>query len=344
MKRTRAFTCALALLLIGGAAFAAPGIRQGIPGPYGSIPAKFEDFAVIVEPEEDAAEWWAGAPSVVRDEDGVFWLACRMRTPELPRGLRGYELRILRSEDGVNFEHVKSIFREDIPIATFERPALAIDPDTGHFKLYACSPWPDTDGVWSIVKFDDVADPADFDPSTARPVIQPLPMAYPRDIRPEGYKDPVVIYAEGAWHCYVIGQIRRTERIYHFTSADGENWEPVGSHYDDILDAKGWHNFYIRPSSVVPLGIGYLFVYEGSSAAWHDPVYNMGTGLAFTFDLHNLVNITTEGPLAISSTPSENFHVFRYSDWLLVDDMWYIYAEVAKPNEAHELRLFRVAR
>ncbi len=311
-----------------------------IVGQFGLVPEYFEEYDVILKPDEDAAEWWAGAPSVVQCNDGVFWLAARMRSPELPRGLRGYEIRILRSEDGVNFEKVHSIMVEEIPVAGFERPALLIDPDTGQFKLYGCGPW--EDGPWSIFKLDDADSPTEFDPATARRVIGPREKTYERDVPPVEYKDPFIIYADGAYHCYVIGVIRRTERIFHFKSADGENWEPVGNPYEPIMDLTGWHNFYVRPASVVPVGVGYLFFYEGSNVKWYDPVYNIGTGLGFTFDLHNIIDITPDSPLVLSTTPSENFFTWRYSDWLKVGDELWAYAEVANPNESHELRRFTI--
>lgn len=100
------------------------------------------------------------------------------------------------------------------------------------------------------------------------------------------YKDPFIIYAEGYYHCYAIGVIRTTERIFHFRSKDGEHWEPVGSPHKPIMDVAGWHNFYVRPASLIPLGVGYLFIYEGSNNDWYDPVYNIATGVAFTFEYY----------------------------------------------------------
>ena len=47
----------------------------------------------------------------------------------IPRGLRGYEIRILKSEDGIKFKKVHAIKREKVPIPGFERPALLIDPE-----------------------------------------------------------------------------------------------------------------------------------------------------------------------------------------------------------------------
>ncbi len=318
------------------------GTKPEIKDIYGSIPDKFRDYEVILQPDTIAPEWWAGAPSVVRDEQGVFWLACRMRSPERPRGLRGYEIRILRSDDGIHFEKVHAIKREDVPIPGFERPALLIDPKTGKFKLYGCGPW--QEGPWAIIKFDDVDSPEQFDATTARPVIEAPPKRYERDIPPTEFKDPVVIYGAGAWHCYVIGVLRRTERIFHFVSDDGEQWRPAGNLYEPIMHLQDWHNFYVRPASVLPLGIGWLFIYEGSHVSWFDPVYNMATGLAFTFDLHRIVDITPDSPLVQSFTPNKFFHTWRYSHWMWVDDEIWVYAEVATPDETNEVRLFRLNR
>lgn len=307
---------------------------------YGMIPSRFTAYDVIVEPDKNEPEWWAGAPSVVRDKDGVFWLACRMRTAEGPRGLRGYELRILRSEDGIHFEKIHTVKREDVPIPGFERPALLIDPHTGKFKLYGCGPW--QEGPWCIIKFEDADSPERFIASTAKPVIQPIPPKYERDVIVNEYKDPVILYAEGKFHAYTIGAIRRTERIFHFQSVDGEQWEPVGSHYVPIMDLDHWHNFYVRPAALLPLGFGYLFVYEGSNVTWYDPVYNIGTGLGFTFDLHHIIDLTPDSPLLLSTTPGEHFSTCRYSHWLRVDDEIWVYAEAARPNGSNEIRLFRL--
>lgn len=304
------------------------------------IAAKFDDYTVVLEPDKSKAEYWAGAPSVVRDKHGTFWLAARMRSPEHPRGLRGYEIRILKSEDGIHFRKVHSIQRQDVPIPGFERPALLLDPETGKFKLYACGPW--EKGPWSIIKFDDADDPTQFDPATAKPVIQAPEKSYPRDVSVIEYKDPFIIHAQGQYHCYVIGYIRRNERLFHFTSSDGETWLPEGDVNQPIMDLSGWHNFFIRPASVLPLGIGYFFVYEGSSTQWYDPVYNVVTGLGFTFDLHDIIDLTPDTPLCLSNTPQE-FYTWRYSHWLMVDRTLFIYAEVARKDYAHEIRLFRIS-
>ena len=197
------------------------------------ISSRFDQYSTVLKPDKDAPEYWAGAPSVVRDEDGTFWMAARMRSPEHPRGLRGYEIRILKSKDGITFKKVHEIHREDLPIPGFERPALLFDPDTKKFKLYACGPW--ESGPWSIIKFDDAEDPTKFVANSAKPVIQAPAKQYDRDVSVLEYKDPFIIYADGNYHCYVIGYIRRNERMFHYISSDGENWKPVGDVNQSII-------------------------------------------------------------------------------------------------------------
>jgi len=295
-------------------------------------------YDVILRPDTIAPEWWAGAPSVLRNDDGTVWLACRMRRGDGDRGLRGYEIRILKSANGTVFKRVLSISREAAGVPGFERPALARDPVTGKYVLFGCTPW--QRGPWQIIRFADADRPDQFDPASARPVIGPLPAERDRDTLPEEYKDPVVLHDGSRWHCWVIGYARRNERIFHFTSQDGWTWQPVGNPRLSMLPLAGWHDFFVRPASVIPLGIGWLFFYEGSSTAWVDPVYNILTGAAFTFDLMTYSDLTPERPLLGSPTPGV-FHTWRYSSWLRVGDELWAYAEVACPDGTHEIRRFR---
>lgn len=308
---------------------------------WAKIRSAFQSYDVVLTPDEDTSEWWAGAPSVVRDDYGAFWLAARMREGNSPRGQRGYEIRVLRSEDGVNFVHVSSILREEVPIVGFERPCLVINPDTGMFRLYACGPWGEEDNrVWSILVFDEVEDLTNIDPSSCRPVLQPAPEAQlPRHNDVAGYKDPFICYVDGHYHLFTIGYAR-VERCYHFTSLDGIRWEPI--EITPAFDMGGWHNFFTRPACILPAGIGYFLIYEGSHSSWYDPVYNIATGVAYTADLTNFIDLTPNEPLLKSTTPGD-YATWRYSHWLRVGDEVWAYAEVARPNNTNEIRRFRIS-
>jgi hypothetical protein len=301
-----------------------------------ALRAQFDEYQVVLEPDEDTPEWWAGAPSVCRDSAGTYWMACRMREGDSPRGRRGYEIRILRSDDGATFEPVHSLRREDVPIAGFERPALLFDEEAGRFSLYGCGPY--GDGPWCIFRFQDVASPTEFVASSARPVITPGSATGPSHNPVRDYKDPFIIRADGVLHCFLIGA-DRVERAHHFRSEDGDHWEPVGK--GPALDHGGWHTFYTRPASVLPIGAGYLLVYEGSHPTWHDPVYNIATGLAWSADLESFVDLTPNEPLLTSTTPGE-FMTWRYSHWMWDDGALRVYAEVARPNNTNEIRAWRI--
>lgn len=298
---------------------------------FEEIVSALADYRVVLEPDQDTPEWWAGAPSVCRGKDGVFYLAARMREGYSPRGRRGYEIRILQSADGCCFSPIHRIRREDAGVSGFERPALVRDPQTGRFKLYGCA---GLERGWAILKFDDVDHPAEFKAETAKPI---LVAEYPDDgfAHVMGYKDPFIIWTQDCWHMFVIGY-DRVERIWHFISDTGESWKPAAS--GPFMSNDGWHDFYTRPASVTPMAVGYLFVYEGSNVNWRDPVYNIATGLAYSPDLKTVIDLTPNAPLLRSTTPGD-YQTWRYSHWIVVGERMYVYFEAARPNSTNELRL-----
>ncbi len=293
------------------------------------LPGLLARYQVVLEPDENVPEWWAGAPSVAVAPDGTFYLAARMREGRSPRGRRGYEIRLLKSRDGVHFAPVGNLRREDMGVPGLERPSLRWDPRSGRFRLFACA---GLERGWAVFRFQDAADPADFDPRTVRLV---LAAQYPDDgfVYVTGYKDPVLHWDGRRWHLFVTAA-DRVERIRHFVSPDGDVWERSGP----VLENAGWHHFFTRPASVLPLSVGYLFVYEGSSLDWHDPVYNIATGLAYSPDLETFVDLTPREPLLRSTTPGD-YHTWRYSDWILHEGRLYVYFEAARPNNTSELRV-----
>ena len=293
----------------------------------------YTHYRTVLEPDRNQPDWWAGAPSVARDREGAIWLACRMREGDSPRGERGYEVRLLRSEDGYRFEPVKSIRREEAGTVSFERPALLIDPLTFRIKLYLCRAGKPGPGGWRIDKLDDVDDPADFDPATARPVITaPCP-----NQTSQGVKDPFCINIGGVYFMFYIGYGWAAPRELPFlsTSMDGEHW---AHRRDPLLPHAGWHDFFTRPSFLLPAGPLFLFYYEGSNQQWFDPVYNIQGGIAVTFDLQEFADLTPDAPLFRSSTPGR-YETARYTDYLVMEDRVLFYYEAARPNDSNEIRV-----
>lgn len=299
---------------------------------------EWTQYTVILRPDRNEPDWWAGAPSVAIAPDGRLYMAARMREAISPRGRRGYEVRILASDDGIHFEPIAHIRREDVPIPGFERPALLYDRGRECFRLYLCGPWRRGEAEhWCILRLDDVEHPTQFQATTARPVLCAPTPGGERDFGVRGYKDPFIWIEEDGYHMVVIGY--SPERTYHFVSCDGDAWEQVGD--GPWFDHGGWHTFFTRPACVLPMGAGWLFVYEGSHPGWFDPPYNIATGLAWTPDLQHVVDLTPDRPFLASTTPGR-YHTWRYSHWLWRQGELWAYAEVACPNDTNEVRLFRV--
>ena len=299
----------------------------------------FSSYEVVLKPDKEEVDWWAGAPSVTRDDRGIFYLAARMRETVSPKGRRGYEIRILESPDGIHFQPVHSIKREEVPVFGFERPSLLYDKGSGRFKLYLCGGLKERDGKWGIIKLDDAENPKKFNPRSPRIVLNPSVRTDQKDIRLNaiGYKDPFIIKVDDEYHMYVIGT-DYVERTYHFVSGDGEKWLACG--VGPVFDCSGWHNFFTRPASVLPLDVGFLFVYEGSHSSWFDPVYNIATGLAYTPDLNTIVDLTPNKPILKSPATGADYHTWRYSHWMKVENEIYVYAEVRRPNGTNEILLY----
>ncbi|MBD3350328.1 MAG: hypothetical protein GF364_02475 [Candidatus Lokiarchaeota archaeon] len=298
------------------------------------------DFKTIVEPEKDEENWWAGAPSVVFDaKDHKFWLAVRMRTGEGRRGSRGYEIRILNSNNGEDFSIVKKIHRKEMDVQVFERPALIMLPNK-KFRLYGCSSFL---GQWVIWKLDDVEYPMDLDPTTMEIILHP-PLSDGPSAALKGYKDPFVIWYKNKWHLTVNGEAHKTAaRPYHFISHDGFEWAPwpndvVNGKPATFFETTGWHNWVTRPACLIPLKIGVLLIYEGAHLNWHDAVYNLATGMAYSPDLTHWHDLTPDEPLLKSTTPGD-FHTWRYSHWLPVEGEMYVYWEGARANNTFATRM-----
>lgn len=301
-----------------------------------------EQYTTIMEPDRNEKDWWAGAPSVLRLPDGTVLMALRMRDAIAPRGRRGYEIRLFESADGINFKKVKGISKEDAGINGFERPALVRVPSSRKIRLFGCG---ELEQGWCIWAMDDAKTLADINPSSLQVVLGPEQP----DVEHVGssthhstfeiqYKDPFITILDDTWHMFVIG-FDRLERPYHFTSNDGITWEKEGK--NPILANTGWHDFFTRPACLLPLEVGFLLVYEGSSLNWVDPGYNIATGLAFTLDLEIFHDLTPTEPLLKSTTPG-TYHTWRYSHWMSSGDYLLVYFEAARENGSNETRLAKI--
>jgi hypothetical protein len=270
--------------------------------------------------------YWAGGPSAVY-ADGAVWLAYRLRRP-VNEG-RGYANVVARSSDGLHFETMCTVHKDDLDTASLERPALVKRSDGG-WRLYVSLSSVGSKH-WRIDVLD-ADDPLDL-------AIGKRSTIWPGDEH-TAVKDPVVVLdGAGRWHAWVCchpldeagSEDRMTTRYAH--SQDGLDW----TWGDTVLapDQAGWDRRGRRLTSVVQRPDGrFLALYDGRANAaenWYERTSTAGTD---QIDGPFMVEPTAE----ISQSPYGH-HTLRYASVITLPDGTHrAYFEVANHSGANEIR------
>ncbi|MCC7493527.1 MAG: hypothetical protein IT204_14325 [Fimbriimonadaceae bacterium] len=312
--------------------------RFGRPAPL------FDPLAgtVVREPRGSGSGWWVGAPGAYYDQaSATFYLTYRLREP---RPVRGGITRLAVSTDGLHFEDLWEVRKEQLDSPSIERCALLQGLD-GRWRWYVSYVDPATE-QWRI----DVvtADtPTSFDLAARRKVFcaADLPGI-------EGVKDPYLfvvgrltyllasiglsidVPADQAATKHATGDIFNTGLTISSTglavSADGEQFEWLG-----VSDAPrgAWDAYCLRINSILHTPPGFTAFYDGSASVAEN--YEEKCGLAQSLDLRNWTRVSTTGPLI--GVPYGSTSV-RYVDCLTVGQTVWFYYELVRPDGSHELR------
>jgi hypothetical protein len=161
--------------------------------------------------------------------------------------------------DGVEFETVTVLERDEFGSDSLERPALVTAGD-GTWRLFVSCATPGTDH-WRVDAI--VADdPSKFDPASATTVL-------PGD-RDVGVKDPVVKVVDGRWHmwlcCHPLDLPDDTDRMStrYATSDDGVDWELHGVAL--AATPGSWDQRGTRVAEVVRRDGRWLAYYDGRAS------------------------------------------------------------------------------
>jgi hypothetical protein len=276
---------------------------------------------VAVEPPGPGAGSWTGAPSAVFDGDDII-LAYRLRRG--PR--RGYAVAVARSADGVHFQTMQLVTKEQMDAESLERPALVLTP-AGGWRLYLSCATPGTKH-WRIELIEAPA-PDAFDP-VKRVVVLPGDAG-------SAVKDPVIRINEGTWHLWAsvhpLADPDHTDRMTtdYFSSADGVDWT---GHGPALTPRPGeWDERGVRVSTVRFAPGEVVAHYDGRRTAAEN--FEERTGLA-----------TGTGPAALAASDpvpvgggADGTLGLRYLDTVATGDgreRWYY--ELTRPDGLHELR------
>jgi hypothetical protein len=288
------------------------------------LPLPSPDGATVVVPAPgDGPGYWAGGPSAVLSGDGTFWLSYRLRRP-IGEG-RGYANVVARSTDGVQFETVLVLERDEFDCDSLERPALVELPD-GSWRIYVSCATPGTKH-WRVDAID-ADDPSRFTPLSARTVL-------PGD-NTVAMKDPVVKLFNGTWHlwlcCHPLDLPEETDRMstHYGTSDDGLQWTLRGL---ALAGRPGrWDQRGVRVTDVVRDVGGWSAYYDGRASKEENAEER--TGVAHG----DLPGQLAARDVVIGSGPDGTGSLRYISLVALPDGGTRLYYETSRRDGAHDLR------
>ncbi|MEP9381276.1 hypothetical protein [Nocardioides sp. KR10-350] len=316
---------------------------------FGRLPSFDPDQAeIVLEPEKPGNGYWVGCPSVLHDEaQGVYWLTYRRRRPRGEDADRGWRCAVAKSTDGLHFQDVWSVEKQELETTSMERFSLLPAPDGGYL-LYLSYVDP-ADNRWRI----DVIEaerPEELD------VRKTAPALTAESTGTEGVKDPYTLrigpavylfasYASGGLSDEDLQRGHANADIYNTgvtthptglaTSLDGRTFAWQGPVFDV---GSGWDRYQARLNTVLPLGGAYLSMYDGSGDVTEN--YEERTGLAISHDLRQWHSLTPDRPWITSPYATGSL---RYFDAVPQDGETWLYFEFARPDGSHDLRRTRIA-
>jgi len=277
--------------------------------------------AVVVRPAAGSGgQTWVGSPSAIRAGEEIV-IAYRLRDPER----RGYAVEVARSADGVHFDTLVSIGKEEMGCESLERPALIRTP-AGIWRLYlSCA----TAGTkhWRI-ELIEAAAPDDFDPAGSRVVLSGDAAL--------AVKDPVIVDHGGLWHLWAsvhpLDDPEQTDRMAtdYATSADGLAWTWQGT---ALKPRPGeWDGRGARVTAVRFNGEGIMAFYDGRASATQN--CEERTGVAAGTGPEALTALGTSS-VAESSDPGYGLRYVTVVD--LGDGSERLYYELTNARGSHDL-------
>jgi hypothetical protein len=300
---------------------------------------------VIREPAGLEKGYWVGAPGVFHAKDEkCFYLTYRIRRP---RGIvpdRGGEARIARSTDLKHFEDIWSVTKDKYNSASIERSAIRKGLD-GQWRYWTSYVDP-VDGRWCVGVLKGRVIKS-LDASKVERVFSAGPLGL------EGIKDPYICEENGRYLMFLSVAVAtpKTRKESHETldifntgecvsatglavSTDLDSWQWQGVIF--APEKTGWDRYCRRINSVIAHGGQYFAPYDGSASEAEN--YEERTGLAVSSDLKSWRSLTPENP---SLTSPHTSHSLRYMDALVIDQDVCLFYEFARPDGAHDLRLFK---
>ena len=302
---------------------------------------------VVREPPGSGAGSWAGAPGAFYDpQDGCVYLTYRYRRPRGVEPDRGGETRLAHSRDGIAFEDLCALTKDQFDSPSIERCAIQRAPDGAW--LWYVSYVDGADGRWRTDLLE-ASRPDAFDPSARSLLFDASAPGI------EGVKDPWIVRMGPVWYMLLSyatspdaaasdDDKHGTADIYNTgltqsctalaTSLDGRTWHWQG----DVLHPTrpgAWDSYATRLTCFLPHGASWLGFYDGSASV--EGNYEERAGIAVGGDPFAWHSLSPDRPALVSPHASGSL---RYIDCITDRTRRLLYFEAARPDGSHDLRVY----
>jgi len=241
---------------------------QGFPPPQ-YIYSNMRFKGVALEPPSYEPGSWIGAGKALLDhENREFYLTARPRKVE--GGVRGYAANIYKSADGVAFDLVKSLSKEEIietskvRIDSIEGTQLLKDPLTGKWHFYI-SVDTGSEFIWGGVFWETLLLVADDlkGPWESKGLV----VRHDRSYDACQARDSSIDIVDGQWSgLFKAYDYEGNQRMQLITSSDGVSWKKHGLL---TVDGKEADMFYTS-GSIFPGASGPIFLGVSRTASMPD--------------------------------------------------------------------------
>lgn len=290
---------------------------------------------VIRVPPGRGYGYWVGGHKVSWDsESGRLWLFYRERTP-LEKG-RGGTAYVARSDDGVAFEDVWHVSKEELAANSIEAGHVVRN---GDWRLYLSYEIAGTT-TWRI----DVISaerPEDFVAQARRTVLNP------HDYGIQWIKDPVVVMRDSQTWLYAAAPPReadvRTGLVLEARPLDASvlavsNDGLIFDEIEYVFEAPGdtsWHGRRARINCVFPWNGEWAATFDGGRSSYHN--YEEMAGLAVGADGRSFTRIVGDEPWL-----SSPHGCVRYAFVIDCPLGTFVYYEYTRSDGSHDLRVYRL--
>ncbi|GEM_PF-336045 len=216
-------------------------------------------IGIALEPPDQNPGSWIGAGKTVWDpQSRAFLLSARPRKAE--GGVRGYAAEIYRSEDGLRFEQVASVSKEQastvsgLLIHSIEGTQLLRDPATDRWHFYLSVDTGES-FVWGGIQWETLLLTSDSleGPWESHGIV----LAHDQDYDANQARDSSIDIVDGLWIClYKAMDDRRDVRPALAISRDGVSWLKTGFLTVDGEERIAFLNGSFFPGSQGPVFVG----------------------------------------------------------------------------------------